>query len=182
MSKAAVTLRTKRELAEAEKAWKSFTSSLTHPRKTADWVAELHKPWPKRWVYVGEAQESRYLSDKWHKKGEAERYYHEHEPGVHVWLSAEVAEQVGLERCEVPDNAEPPELPQAVAFLAVALAVDIVTPTGIKGTLTPDLGSALVCSPDGKTLYIIEGDRQSGKVITVISGGTLHVEPRGIVG
>lgn len=173
---------------KAAQAWRDFHTSLAHPRKNVDFESELVDPWPKSWTHAGTAKTTYYSSDKWKPKGTTERYYHDHKDGVQVWVDSAAAKRLGLKEDSKGRKAgktrqDLPAPPDAVALLGDALGVDIVRPDGSKGKLVPEAGAVLVCSPDRKVLYIIEGDvNDNGRVVAMITGPSLTVEPRGIVG
>lgn len=163
---------TKTERVEAERAWKDFTK-----KSAIDFETTLTDPWPKSWVHVGEAKVTYYSSDKWKQKGDFEKYFHDHKRGVQIWIASDLAKSLGIDPVDV---TKPPLKPRAAAVLGFSLGVDFVGSDGTKRKLMPDYGddSLLLCSPDRKKLYITEGK----KVVAVISGPSLAVEPRGIVG
>jgi hypothetical protein len=177
------TQRAREGFADAEKAWKLFTSNLKHPRNEADLVAEAKDAWPSKWRYAGTAKQTRYMSDKWAKRGAWERYYHDHKGGVNVWLAADVARRESLMSPSAKGTPKPPrERPPAVGWLAQAIDVTIELPDGSTAKLLPDPGAVLACSPDLKTLYIIEDlEGDNARVVAMLHGGTMRVEDRGIV-
>jgi hypothetical protein len=131
---------------------------------------------------VGKAEHVLYRSDKLNPgTGEDEGwidYIHEHDSGVHVYRCDRDAAQLG-EECTVPEWIRGRNGRTDLTWLGECLGFAYKDGDGkkieAKGTRPlPEL----YCTPSGKALVVIQGKR---RVLAIIWGGRLGVEPRGIV-
>ena len=99
-------------------------------------------------------------------------YIHDHEPGVHTYLTKGAGERVAV-------PAWIREL-AAITLLGQCLGFEFENP---DGKVVNAEGRAplpeLYATPNGKALLVIDGKRT---LIALMWGGKLDVEPRGIVG
>jgi len=159
------------DLKKATSVWKLFHKKSS-PRELIDIAGD---PWPEKWAYAGEARTTYYRSDKWQDDGDYAKYYHEHEGGVSLWHPSGLFDWLD-------ENRKQPSIriPKAVAVLGYAVGVEVKRhDTGKVVQAYPERSSYLICSPNGRVLWIIE---PSGGVAALICGKGLHVEPCGIVG
>ncbi len=156
------------------RAIKKYVDFHQHePRRIGDFHASLVIP--ARAVCVGPALDVLYRSDKLNPEtGEDEGwidYIHEHDKGVHIYLGDG----------EGPERAVPQFIRAAkeLTWLGDCLGLRYRDHEGhdaeMKGTRPlPELYT----TPNGRALLVIQGKR---KLLAMVWGGRLGVEPRGIV-
>jgi hypothetical protein len=133
---------------------------------------------PSRMVCVGDAVTMYYTSDKLNPATGADEgmqaYYHEHKPNVKVYIagSGQPGMQTRVPR-RILDSTH-------LVFLGRCDGFDYVRPDGEMVEARPTRPyPEWFSTPDGRGLLVIDSKR---KVLAGLWGGSLHIEPRGIVG
>jgi len=160
---------------DTEELWKRFHDK--NPREMIDVGVD---PWPKSWARSGQCLTTYYRSDKWHKDGKYDSYYHDHESAdVSVWEPAGSRPWHGKKaRVRVAKG-----IPcRYAAVLGDALGWDFKKPDGEKLSVEYKPGEALLCAvpPEGNVLFVY--DMRDNEVVAVICGGKLTVREEGIDG
>lgn len=137
-------------------------------------VLEANVQFPAQVACIGEATQTCYGSDKWHKDGELEEYFHDHDGNVKVYMADPDADVDTRKILRVQSLQG--EL--AMPILAETREITFRMANGKKRTLRFTDAPMLCCTPDKKTLVIFS--QRLGPIL--IRGGKMLVTKRGIVG
>jgi len=137
-------------------------------------LLEATVQFPAQVACVGEATQTCYGSDKWHKDGDFEEYFHDHDGGVKVYMASDDGD-VDTRRILHVRSLDG-EL--AMPILAKTREITYRMADGRKRTLRFTDAPMLCCTPDKKTLAIFSS--KLGPIL--IRGGKMLVTKRGIVG
>ena len=148
------------------------------PRKIAAFPGKGGLHIPEAAMYVGKGKRVLYSSDKFNPEtGEDEGlqyYYHDHKPGVNYCRFDTLEGKPRKIPKWIRDSEE-------LVFLGKCEGFVYEGPDGetVAGEATAPLPDLFAVPPLGKALLVVQDLR---KVVCVMWGGKLVVEPRGIVG